>query len=64
MSVGGVREFKNLFDGETEYHYSATGLSHINKLLVSKTKTLLFLLLICDMIYFLGQLIKLNKSTH
>lgn len=39
MSLGGVKEFKNLFDGETEYHDSATGWSHTNKLLVSKTKT-------------------------
>ena len=39
MSLGGVEEFKNLFDGETEYHDSATDWSHTNKLLVSKTKT-------------------------
>jgi len=27
MSLGGVKEFKNLIDGETEYHDSATRLN-------------------------------------
>ena len=39
MSSGGCKEFKNLFDGETEYHDSATGWFHNNNLLISKTKT-------------------------
>jgi len=39
MSLGGVKEFKNVLDSETEYHDSANGWTHTNKLLVSKPKT-------------------------